>query len=315
MARGRHADSPTQIGSKGWMDILFRIKDEISRDHVSLVAAGVAFYGLLAIFPGIAALMAIAGLVLEPETVVAQLDQIGTVLPQEASAIILGQAQDVAGAQGGGLGLAAILGVLLALWSASAGVSSLMEGINVAYDEEDSRGFVKRTLVRLALTLALIVTLIVIVALAVVIPVALSFLTDLGPIAEFFIAALRWTVIFCVVVVALAGLYRFAPNRADAQWRWTAPGALIATALWLVGSIALAIYVSNFASYQETFGALAGVVILLMWLWMSAFIILLGAEFDSEMEAQTERDTTTGPREPMGDRDAVKADNLGETRD
>ena len=314
MARGRQAEGPTEIGAKGWLDIVKRVGGEIGRDHVALIAAGVAFYGLLAIFPGIAALMAIAGLVLEPQTVVEQLAQIGQILPQEATDIILGQAEDVAGSQTGRLGFAAALGVALALWSASAGVSSLMEGINVAYDEQDMRGFIKRTLVRIALTLMLVVGFILIVGMAVAVPVALQFLTALGPVAQAAIAALRWTLIFAIVVAMLAALYRWAPNRADAQWRWTTPGALFATILWIVGSVALAIYVRNFASYQETFGTLAGVVILLMWLWMSAFIILLGAELDSEMEAQTRRDTTTGEPRPMGERGAVKADNLGEAK-
>ena len=314
MARGRDAESPTEIDRRGWWDILKRVMGEVSRDHVMLVAAGVAFYGLLAIFPGIAALMAIAGLILEPQTVVDQLGQIGEVLPAEASDIILGQAEDVAGSQDGGLGIAAAIGLLLAFWSASAGVSALMEGINLAYDEEDSRGFVKRTLVRLVLTLGLILSLIAIVVIAVILPVALEFLTALGPVVTTLIAVLRWAVIFAIVVAMLAALYRFAPNREDAQWKWTTPGALVATALWLVGSIAFALYVRNFASYQETFGTLAGVVVLLMWLWLSALIILLGAEFDSEMEAQTRKDTTTGPDEPMGSRGAVKADTLGEAK-
>ena len=314
MARGRQATSPTEIGGKGWVDILKRVGGEIGRDHVALIAAGVAFYGLLAIFPGIAALMAIAGLVLDPQTVVEQLGQIGAILPEEASDIILGQAEEVAGSQSGSLGFAAILGIALALWSASAGVSSLMEGINVAYDEEDARGFVKRTLVRIALTVMLVLGFIVIVGLAVAVPVALGFLEALGPVAELAITVLRWGVIFVVVVGLLAALYRWGPNRADAKWRWITPGAALATLLWVAGSVALAIYVRNFASYQETFGTLAGVVILLMWLWMSAFIILLGAELDSEMEAQTKRDTTTGEPQPMGERGAVKADKLGRAR-
>ena len=312
MARGREAESPMEIDRRGWWDILKRVSGEVSRDHVVLVAAGVAFYGLLAIFPGIAALMAIAGIVLDPQTVVDQLGQLDAVLPAEAADIILGQAEDVAGSESNRLGFTAILGILLAFWSASAGVSALMEGINLAYDEKDQRGFLKRTFVRLALTLGLILTLIAIVAIAVVLPVALQFLTALGPVAETLIAVLRWTVIFLIVVAMLAALYRFAPNRDDAEWRWTTPGALVATALWVVGSVAFALYVRNFASYQETFGALAGVVVLLMWLWLSALIILLGAEFDSEMEAQTRHDTTVGPDQPMGRRGAVKADNLGE---
>lgn len=314
MARGRQATSPIEIGVKGWLDILSRVGGEIGKDHVSLIAAGVAFYGLLAIFPAIAALMAVAGLIFDPQMVVDQLDQIGAILPQEAAGIILGQAEEVAGSDSGRLGFAALLGLALALWSASAGVSSLMEGINVAYDEKDARGFVKRTLVRLALTIMLILGFLVIVGLAVAVPVALGFLEVLGPVAELAITVLRWGVIFLVVVALLAALYRWAPNRADAKWKWITPGAALATLLWVVGSVALAIYVRNFASYQETFGTLAGVVILLMWLWMSAFIILLGAELDSEMEAQTRRDTTTGEPQPMGERGAVKADNLGEAR-
>lgn len=314
MARGREATGPTQIGTRGWMDILKRVSSEIGRDHIGLIAAGVAFYGLLAIFPGIAALMAIAGILFEPQTVVDQLSQLGSVLPQEAASIILGQAEDVAGSQDTSLQLTAIVSILLALWSASVGVSSLMEGINVAYDEKDARGFVRRTLVRVGLTLMLIVGFILIVGIAVALPVALDFIADLGQTASTLINLLRWVVIFGVVVALLAALYRWAPNRDDAQWKWTTPGALAATALWLVGSIAFSLYVRNFASYQETFGTLAGVVVLLMWLWLSAYIILLGAELDSEMEAQTRHDTTTGSAEPMGERGAVKADNLGEAQ-
>lgn len=314
MARGREARSPTEIPAQGWGDILKRVWSQIGEDHVALIAAGVAFYGLLAIFPGLAALMAVAGIVFDPQTVVDQLGQLGAVLPEEAATIIIGQATDVAGSAETGLRLTAIVSVLLALWSASAGVSSLMEGINIAYDEEDQRGFIRRTLVRLGLTLMLILGFVAIVGIAVILPVALGFLADLAPPIEIAIGVLRWVVIFGIVVALLAGLYRWAPNREDAQWRWAAPGALIATALWLVGSIGLSIYVRNFASYQETFGTLAGVVILLMWLWLSAYIILLGAELDSEMEAQTRHDTTTGDEKPMGERGAVKADTLGEAR-
>jgi membrane protein len=314
MARGREAESPTQIPAKGWGDILKRVWSQIGEDHVALIAAGVAFYGLLAIFPGLAALMAVAGILFDPQTVVDQLGQLGAVLPEEAATIIIGQATDVAGSAETGLRLTAIVSVLLALWSASAGVSSLMEGINIAYDEEDQRGFLKRTLVRLGLTLMLILGFVLIVGIAVALPVALGFLADLAPPVEVAIGVLRWVVIFGIVVALLAALYRWAPNREDAQWKWTTPGALVATALWLVGSIAFSLYVRNFASYQETFGALAGVVILLMWLWLSAYIILFGAELDSEMEAQTRHDTTTGDEAPMGERGAVKADTLGEAR-
>ena len=309
-ARGRAAETPTEIPAKGWKDILLRVKSEIGEDHVGLIAAGVAFYGLLALFPGIGALMAIAGLVLDPQTVVEQIDALGEVLPPEAASIVVGQASDVASSEGGGLGVAAIVGLLLALWSASAAMRSMMEGLNVAYDEDETRGFIKATFVRLLLTLGVIAGLILIFAIAVVVPVFLAFV-PLGGAAEVAVDVARWAAMFLIVAFGLAVLYRYGPSREDPEWKWVTPGALAATVVWLVASGAFAFYVANFASYNETFGALGGVIILLMWMWISAYVILMGAELDAEMEAQTSRDTTTGPDQPIGQRGAVKADRLG----
>lgn len=311
MSRGRMAETPTQIPAAGWKDILLRVKNEISADHIGLIAAGVAFYGLLAVFPGIAAVMAIAGLVTDPAVVSEQLDNLAAVMPQDAADIIIGQAQEVAGGEQAGLGLAAVIGILLAIWSASAAMSSMMEGLNVAYDETEERGFVKRTMWRLLLTLGVIVGLFITVAVIVVLPILLAFF-PLGDAAELAVTILRWPLVGIVAVIGLAILYRYGPSRARPQWKWVTPGALVATVLWLIGSVAFAIYVRNFGSYQETFGTLGGAVILLMWMWISAYIVLLGAELDSEMEAQTRHDTTTGTAMPMGARGAVKADALGE---
>ena len=311
MSRGRMAETPTQIPAAGWKDILLRVKNEISADHIGLIAAGVAFYGLLAVFPGIAAVMAIAGLVTDPAVVSEQLDNLAAVMPQDAADIIIGQAQEVAGGEQAGLGLAAVIGILLAIWSASAAMSSMMEGLNVAYDETEERGFVKRTMWRLLLTLGVIVGLFITVAVIVVLPILLAFF-PLGDAAELAVTILRWPLVGIVAVIGLAILYRYGPSRARPQWKWVTPGALVATVLWLIGSVAFAIYVRNFGSYQETFGTLGGAVILLMWMWISAYIVLLGAELDSEMEAQTRHDTTTGAAMPMGARGAVKADALGE---
>ena len=311
MARGRSADSPTEIPPKGWKDIAFRVKDEVAADRVGLIAAGVAFYGLLALFPAITALIAISGLLVEPSQVVAQLEDLKGLMPEEVIAIVTDQATAVAGSREGGLGLAAVLGVLIALWSASKGMASLIEGVNVAYDEEEKRGFIKLKLVTLGLTFFLMIGLLGALIATLVLPIVLA-LFELGPMFEILMTAVLWVGLFCLTVFGLSVLYRYAPSRDAPEWQWASPGALIACLVWVIASAGFAFYVGNFGSYNESFGSLAGVIVLLMWFWISAFIILLGAEVNAEMEAQTREDTTTGPDEPMGQRGAVKADTLGE---
>ncbi|WP_249219226.1 YihY/virulence factor BrkB family protein, partial [Loktanella sp. SALINAS62] len=195
------------------------------------------------------------------------------------------QAKSVAGSDSGGLGLAAILGVLTAFYSASAGMSALIEGLNVAFRVEEARSFLRNLLARFTLTLAMVVGFFVIVATLVAIPVVMNFLR-LPAGTELLITLIRWPVVLLLVAGGLAILYRYGPARSQRRWRWITPGAVIACLLWLLGSMAFAFYVRNFASYNETFGALGGVIILLVWLWLSSFIVLLGAEIDSEIEAQ-----------------------------
>jgi membrane protein len=311
--RGRRATRPGEIPARGWKDIALRVKDELTNDHVGLVAAGCAFYGLLAVFPAITALMSIAGLVLEPDDVVGALEGAAAVVPQDVAQILIDQATAVAGSQTGGLTLGLILGVGLALWSASAGVGSLMEGLNVAYDEDEQRGFVRLKALTLLLTLGMIVGVIVAAALIVALPVALSFLA-VAPWVDTLIGVVKFVPLALLFLAGLAILYRYGPDREDAEMAWITPGALFAMAAWLVVSIGFSIYVSNFASYNETFGSLAGVIVLLTWMWLSAYIVLIGAELNAEMEAQTAHDTTTGRHEPMGQRGAVKADEIGEPK-
>ncbi|WP_236687805.1 YihY/virulence factor BrkB family protein [Jannaschia aquimarina] len=299
------------IPKAGWKDIFWRVKGQIAADHVALVSAGVAFYGLLAVFPAITALMAITGLIYAPAELVSALEGITRVVPSQVSEILLGQARELAQGETAGLTLGAMLGFGLALWSASAGVGSLIEGINLAYDEKETRSFVRLKLTTIGLTLAMILGVIAALALVVALPVALSFLT-FSPTMELLVRLLSYVPLAAIVIGGLAVLYRVGPDRAPATLGWLSPGAVAATILWLVASIGFTIYVSNFASYNETFGSLGGAVVLLMWMWISAFVILLGAELNSEIEAQTARDTTTGPREPMGHRNAVKADELGD---
>lgn len=311
MARGRSAETPTEVPAKGWKDIAFRLKDEIAEDRVGLIAAGVAFYGLLALFPAITALIAISGLLVEPSAIVEQLRGLSGMVPEEVITIVTRQATDVAGSREGGLGLAAILGVLIALYSSSKGMASLIEGINVAYDEQEERGFIRLKLVTFALTLFLMVGLLIALLAMLGLPTALA-MVDLGPLVETLAAIALWVGLLALTMVGLSVLYRYAPSRDEPEWKWASIGAVIGCFVWLVASAGFAFYVSNFGSYNESFGTLAGVIVLLMWFWISAFIILMGAELNAELEAQTRVDTTEGREQPMGERDAVKADTLGE---
>lgn len=306
---GSFATKPRRIGLTGWKAIALRVKSELTADRISLVSAGVAFYALLAIFPAITALTAFAGLFFTPADVTAQIQEVTAVLPQRAAEILIEQATSVAGSQSGGLGLAAALGILLALYSASQGVAHLIEGLNVAYDETEERGFVRLKLTTLTLTLLLIAGLLVAIGALVVLPGVLA-IFQLGPELETFASWARWGVLLLLVIAGIALIYRFGPSRKGAEWGWITPGALVACLLWLAGSLAFSLYAEHFGSYQETFGSLAGAIILLFWLWISAFVILLGAEINAEMEAQTSYDTTAGKDMPRGVRGAVKADEF-----
>ncbi|GGA17474.1 YihY/virulence factor BrkB family protein [Neptunicoccus cionae] len=311
MARGRTAESPDNIPTKGWKDVAFRVKDEIANDRIGLVAAGVAFYGLLALFPAITAVIAISGLLVEPSQIVEQMRSFSGLMPEEVMTIITDQATSVAGSRDGGLGLAAIVGILVALYSASKGMASLIEGLNVVYDENESRGFIQLKLVTFGLTLMLIAGLLVGLGVTLAVPAILAF-ANLGTLSAVFASVLPWLVLVAMTMLGLAALYHFAPSRDRPEWQWASPGAILGCLMWIVASVGFAFYVGNFGSYNESFGTLAGAIVLLMWFWISAYIVLIGAEVNAELEAQTRKDTTVGQDEPMGERDAQKADNLGE---
>ena len=282
---GRPEASSGAKKGRGWWRLAVNVYKEMGDDHVGLIAAGVAFYGLLAIFPGIVAAMAIAGLFLDPNAVVTQLEGLSRFLPQDAAQIVIDQATAVAGSEEGGLGLAALFGILVALYSASKGVTSLMDGLNVAFEIEEKRGLIKYYLTAFALTIGLIVGFLLIVAILALVPVVLS-IFQFGDFTQTLVGLIRWPVVLAVLALGLAILYRYAPSRGPVPWHWITPGAAAACILWLVGSVVFAIYVQNFGAYNETFGALGGVIVLLTWLWLSAFIVLMGAEVDSEIERQ-----------------------------
>jgi len=289
-ARGRSAETPSDIPHRGWRDILLRVKERIREDRLSIIAAGVGFYGLLAIFPTLVALVAIYGLLADPHQVEAHIASLSALLPPDAAEILTGQLHDLVQTDQKALGFGAVAGVLLALWSASAGVRTLMEALNVAYNEGERRGTVRFYGTALLLTLAAVAGAILLVGIIVALP-PLARLLGLGAQLETVIAYARWPVVAIGMIVGLAVMYCYGPSRNRPRWQWVSWGAVIATALWIAGSALFSLYVSKFGNYNETYGSMGAVVILLMWFLLSSYAVLIGAEINAEMERQTRRDT------------------------
>ncbi|HEX8860575.1 MAG TPA: YihY/virulence factor BrkB family protein [Actinomycetes bacterium] len=304
---GRQAERPQEIPAKGWKDIAKRVKTEVKQDQVPLLSAGVAFYALLSLFPAAIAGVSIYGLVANPETVRSQIDRLTRLLSPETASILGQQIKQVTAGAGGALGLATVLGILVALWSASSGMKALITGVNMTYDETETRKFVKLRGLALLMTLGAMVLMGVALALIVAFPAVAN---DWPTPLQWTASVLRWVLLAVLLSVALAILYRYAPDRDNPKWNWVSWGGAIATVLWIVASLAFSFYVSHFGNYNKTYGALAGVIILLFWLYLTAFVVLVGAELNTEMELQTAKDTTTGPQRPMGEREAHAADHV-----
>ncbi len=306
---GATANEPQQIPAKGWFQVTKRAWAESKVDQVPLLAAGVAFYSFLSLFPAMIAAVTIYGLVADPATVAKQTKAISDALPADAASIITDQMEAIASQPEQSLGLGLIIALALALWSASGGVGNIVSAVNIAYDEEETRGFVKRKALALAFTLGAILFVVVAVTLIAVTPVLLDAFVPDG-VLHMLLNAARWIGVVIAVAIALAVLYRYAPDRDSPKFAWVSVGATVATVIWVIASVGFSLYVDNFGSYSKTYGALAGVAILMLWLWITAFIVLLGAEVNAEAEQQTVKDTTVGEPRPLGERGAVKADNL-----
>jgi membrane protein len=310
-SRGREADRPGEIPAKGWKDIAKRVMAEIKEDNIPVVAAGCAFYAWVALIPALIALIMMYGLVASPETIAQQIGQLTSDLPQDVAGVIARPIESAT--QTGGLTVGALIALAGVLWSASGGMDGLIKGINIAYDEEP-RSFPRRRGLAILLTLGAIVFVILAIGLAVIVPAVVQTLAP-GPIARVGGQIASYVLLALLMMAALAVLYKVAPHRDDPKMRWASWGAVIATVLWVLGSLGFMFYVTNFGSYNETYGALAGVVILNLWLFLTMFVVLFGAEINSEIEAQTRKDTTRGRPQPMGERDASKADQLGAAAD
>jgi membrane protein len=279
----------------------------VDRDRVLAVAAGVTFYGLLALFPALAAFVSLYGLIASPETVVEHLSALATMMPEDGYELIREQALKLTAQGGGELGLSLILSLALSIWSANAGMKAMFDALNIAYGEDEKRGFVTLNLISLAFTAGMLIFALIGGFAVVAIPLLLEGLY-LGSVAEPLIQIGRWPVLIVVLAGGLAVLYRFGPSRDQAQWRWVSPGAVVAVLVWIVASIGFSWYVANFEDYDKTYGTVGAAIGLMMWMWISATIILVGAELNAESERQTDRDTTRGPPAPLGRRGADVAD-------
>lgn len=311
--RGRNAARPLQIPARGWKDVLLRVRDEIGKDNVSLVAGGVAFYAFLAVFPAIAATVMLFGMFADPRTVAEQMGTLRTFMPPEAWSILDGELRKVVQAGDEALSFGAVFSVLFALWSATKGTNALMMAMNIAYEEKERRGFIRQNATSLLLTTTLVSFLVVAIAAIVVVPPLMRFL-PLGPFADVALRAVRWVVMAALVISVIGLIYRYGPSRRQARIEWITPGALAAAAFWLAGSSLFSLYVANFGSYNKTFGALGAVVALLMWFWLSAYVVCVGAELNAELERQTARDSGIGRERKIGNREATVADDVAAPR-
>jgi membrane protein len=308
--RGRRSQNPFQIPWAGWKDILWRTYVRTGEDRLLATAAGVVFFGLLAVFPAITALVSSYGLFANPSTIGANLQTLALMLPEGSFQIVQDQIARVLDKGQTALGVTFLFGFALALWSANAGVKSVIDALNVVYEEREKRSFVRLNLLSLAFTSGGIAALLLMVSAVVAVPLALD-RVGLAPQSQFIVSLARWPLLFLILLAALAILYRFGPSRRAARWEWLGVGTLAAALLWIAGSSLLSWYLSNFGNYTATYGSLGAAIGLMMWMWMSAIIVLWGAELNSEIEHQTARDTTVGQPKPLGDRGALMADTLG----
>ena len=306
--RGREADRPSEIPRRGFMDVAKRVMAEMKTDNIPVVAAGCAFYAWVALIPALIALIMIYGLVASPETVTRQIDTVTQTMSDDVANVISDPIRSATTTSG--LGVGALIALAGVVWSASGGIDGLLKGINIAYDEP-LRSFPRRRGLAILLTLGAIVFVVLAVGLAGVAPVVIERLAP-GPVARIAGQIVSFVLLAGLMMVALGVLYKVGPHRDDPKIRWVSWGAVIATVLWVAGSVGFFVFVNNFGSYNETYGALAGVIVLNLWLLLTMFVILLGAEINSELEHQTRHDTTRGEPQPMGERDATKADHVGE---
>ena len=310
--RGRAADAPTEIPPKGWKDVLWRAFREFREDQVTSVSQSIAFSGMLALFPALAAFVSIYGLFADVETARVQLGALTGIVPAGAATFIGEQMIRIAAQAQATLSTTFVVSLLLSIWSANGGMKALFSGLNIAYDEKEKRNFFRLNGITLAFTVGAVIFVALAMGAVIVVPIVLDLLRLSG--AAQALALLRWPVLLVLTMLALSVVYRYGPSRENAKWRWVSLGSAAASVLWLLGSMAFSWYLSNFADYNATYGSLGTVFGFMMWLWLSSVVVLLGAEINAEAERQTLKDSTTGAEKPLGDRGAIAADTVGEAK-
>lgn len=299
--RGLRAERPGELSRRGWWEVAKRVRRGVKRDNVGLVSAGVAFYAFFSLSPALTAVVTVYGLLADPAQVDARVAAVADILPAAVVDIVRSQLQRVAAGSTTALGWGFALSLGIAIWSASKGVRNLMKALNIAYGEDERRGVLKKTGVVLILTVGGLVTAIVALFLVAAVPPLIGALS-LGTAGRVLAEVARWLVLAALIVGGLAVIYRYGPSRDEPKWRWVSVGSGLAAVLWLSASVGFSLFVQFFDTYHATFGALGAVAVLLMWFFLSALAVMLGAEVNAEAERQARRAPSVGHPAPPGQR-------------
>ena len=308
--RGRFAEGTTEIPARGWKDILRRVYEGITDDRILANAAGVTFYALLALFPGIAALVSIYGLFADPNTIASRLDAIAGFAPGGAIEIIRDQLTRLAAQGSTRLGISFLVSLVLSLWSANSGIKALFDALNVVYGEKEERSFIRLNAVTLCFTVATIAFLLIALASVVALPVIVNYF-PLPKVTSLLLKIAPWPILLVFVALGLNLIYRYGPSRTEPRWQWITWGSAFAAITWLAASALFSWYAANFGSFNKTYGSLGAVIGFMTWMWLSTIVVLVGAKLNAEMEHQTARESTTDQPKPLGRRGAKMADTVG----
>jgi len=311
--RGRFAEGPSEIPARGWKDILIRVYEGISEDRILANAAGVTFYVLLAVFPGIAALVSIYGLFADPTTIVGHLQAVSGFAPGGAIEVIRDQLTRLTDQGSTTLGISFVAGLLVSLWSANSGIKALFDALNVVYEEKEERSFIRLNAVTLCFTIAAIAFLLIALLGVVAVPVILNYL-PLPGVMGLFLKIAPWPILLALVAFGLTLIYRYGPSRTEPRWQWVTWGSTFAAVTWLAASALFSWYAANFGNFNKTYGSLGAIIGFMMWMWLSIIVILVGAKLNAEIEHQTARESTAGQPNPLGRRGAKMADTIGPAR-
>lgn len=311
--QGNLARSPWQMPWAGWKQILSRTWQRTWDDNVGLVASGVAFYGFFALVSLIAIIVLTYGLFAEPKTVISNIQTLAGLLPRDVAVVVGDQLLNAVRTSEETKGTGLILAFAAALYGGTNGAAALITALNIAYEEKEKRSLLRFYLLAILLTLAAVaVTVFAMAAVGVIAALNRQF-PAFSPVAIMAGRIAGYAVLVVIAAVLIAGLYRFAPSREQARWVWITPGSLFAAAVWMLLTVLFGFYVSNLTDYTATYGSLGALAALQTWLYLSAYVVVFGAELNSEIEHQTAHDSTTGPEQPLGKRGAWAADNVATT--